>query len=493
MPLIKLQNHNEVQALSEVVRLFYAEIRIEDHLIIAGNDENIITSRISKISSNAGGHLILSAETTEKTTEVATSCPGQETISAFVLPAAARRELKRQLYCQLELLTNTAFPWGSLTGVRPTQIAYEEYKNSAGDSKLVRQRLIDYWRLSDQKADLAVETALAEEKLISSAPPGSLFVYLGVPFCPSRCSYCSFISRDAKRQHQHLGSYVDAMITEIKDVFSRLGREISGIYLGGGTPTSLSDSDFSRLLEAIKTRIPVVKNAEWTIEAGRPDTITRTKLDLIRQAGVNRICINPQTMHDHTLVKIGRDHTVNETLEAFRLAREFGFSHINMDLIAGLPGETPSDLLDSISQLVNLHPESITLHTLAIKRSSRLQQDEDKTARDQMLPDNELSEAVHTAGLKLRERSYLPYYLYRQKDVVGGLENTGYALPGKECLYNVAMMSDRFDVVGIGSGAMSKKTEGTRTRRQPNSKDLIDYQRRLDELIERKITLFSQP
>lgn len=492
MPLIKLLNHNYIQSLSEVIRLFFGQMKADVNGIQAGDDLTVVSSCLSEaVQDGNGAEEMQPGDKFKKIVQVMTSCEGLETISALVPIAQARRELKRQLYCQLECLTGVSFPWGSLTGVRPTQIAFEEIAALSGNLSQVKLRLIDFWRLSEKKADLAIETALAEEKLIRSVPEESLFVYLGVPFCPSRCSYCSFISRDARRQHQHLGTYVDAMVTEIKEVFSRIDRKVRGMYLGGGTPTSLSDQDFARLLDTITAYVPVSENIEWTIEAGRPDTITAAKLDLIRQAGVNRICINPQTMHDDTLIRIGRNHSVSQTMEAFQMAREYGFNHINMDLIAGLPGESPADLLDSVSRLLELRPESITLHSLAIKRSSQLQQQSDGNIRNLLRPYEELSEAVQVAGSRLRDSSYLPYYLYRQKDVVGGLENTGFALPGKSCLYNVAMMSDRFDIIGIGSGAMSKKTGGARTKRQPNSKDLLDYQRRLPELIERKIKLFN--
>lgn len=493
MPVIELHNHNEILSLTEIAKLFFASLEADESKIFAGEDDNLIISGLAEaICGTAQQDNLHAHDTKARFVEVTTTCTGFEKITAQVIPEQARRELKRQLYCQLERLTETAYPWGSLTGVRPTQIAVEEYEAFSGDPDMVKQRLTDHWRLSEEKSDLAIETALEEERLIRTVPEASLFVYLGVPFCPSRCSYCSFISRDAKRQKQHLGGYVDAMIMEIREVFGRLDRKVSGMYLGGGTPTSLSDYDFARLMEAISTYIPVSDNVEWTVEAGRPDTITGSKLQLIRQGGVTRICINPQTMHDDTLIRIGRNHSVNQTLEAFHLARDYGFSHINMDLIAGLPGESPADLLDSVNRLMKLRPESVTLHSLAIKRSSHLQQNADHNKHDLLRPDADLAQAVYEAGRVMRSFSYRPYYLYRQKEVIGGLENTGFALPGKACLYNVAMMSDRFDVIGIGSGAMSKKTGGTRTKRQPNSKDLIDYQKRLPELIERKIRLFSQ-
>ena len=236
--------------------------------------------------------------------------------------------------------------------------------------------------------------------------------------------------------------------------------------------------------------MPLVEGGEWTVEAGRPDTITRTKLELIRQAGADRICINPQTMNDATLERIGRRHTTAQTIAAYEQARAYGFKHINMDLIAGLPGEEPEELLRSLDKLIALGPESITIHTLALKRSSGLQQMDSDSLRAASKPQLRLSEAVEEAGRRLREQGLYPYYLYRQKEVAGGLENTGYAKPGKACVYNVAMMSDRYNVIGLGSGAVSKRVVGTKVRRTSNSKDLLDYQQRLPELTERKLKLF---
>lgn len=496
MPIVEMKHTVEAAGLAEVLKLFFGPVIVQDNRLSAGSDNRLLISRVVSVTE---GNDRIGAETEPDSGDkqtchslVSTSCTGQLEMRACVPMNRVRRELKRQLYCQLELLTGLHFPWGSLTGVRPTQIALEAFRNNGNDSAAAAKILRDYWRVSAQKASLAIETALAEQRLIEKEPADALFVYAGVPFCPGRCDYCSFISRDAGRQKDSLDAYVDAMIEEARQVFDRIRRPVRGLYLGGGTPTSLSDSAFDRLLEGLVRHVPLHEQAEWTIEAGRPDTVTREKLERIRQAGANRICINPQTMHDETLMRIGRGHSVRQSLDAFELARSLGFDHINMDLIAGLPGEHPVDLLDSVDQLLALQPDSITLHTLAIKRSARLQQTADLTSQTNRYPENELTEAVAQAGQLLRANGYLPYYLYRQKDAVGGLENTGFARSGKSCLYNVAMMSDQFDVIGLGSGSISKRIGPDRTRRVPNSKDLLNYQQRLQELIDRKIALFIE-
>lgn len=477
MPIVRYNGHNEKEALAEVLRLFYGSFESgSGQELIAGDDGVMINSRLLPANDMF---------------EILTECEQQQTISHQITPEKFRREIKRQLYCQLELLTDTHFPWGSLNGVRPTQIVIESYLRNMKDEKATIVELVDYWRLSTEKAKLGLEAALAEKLIMDGLSSDDLFVYAGVPFCPGRCSYCSFIARDAHRMEKWLDPYADTMVEEAKLVFAGLSRPVKALYLGGGTPTSLPDSAFARLLEGLVRYVPLAEDGEWTVEAGRPDTITKTKLELIRQAGADRICINPQTMNDATLERIGRRHTTAQTITAFEKARELGFRHINMDLIAGLPGEDPAELLRSLDKLIALGPESITVHTLALKRSSDLQQLDTSSLKAASRPQAELSAAVEEAGRRLRSGGWNPYYLYRQKDVAGGLENTGFAKAEKACIYNVAMMSDRFDVIGLGSGAVSKKVEGTRVRRTSNSKDLLDYQQRLPELTERKLKLFQ--
>lgn len=477
MPIVQYYGHNEKEAIAEVLRLFFGNVESgTSKELKAGDDNIVITSRISSL---------------QDMIEVVTECENQQTLVQQIVPEKFRREIKRQIYCQLEQLTSIHFPWGSLNGVRPTQIVIESYLRHGRNENAVIEELTGYWRLSEEKARLGLEASLAEQETMTSLEQDDLFVYAGVPFCPGRCSYCSFIARDAYRMEKWLEPYADTMVEEAKMVFSGLSRPVRALYLGGGTPTSLPDRAFARLLEGLVKYIPLVEGGEWTVEAGRPDTITKSKLELIRQAGANRICINPQTMNDATLERIGRRHTAAQTIAAFEQARALGFNHINMDLIAGLPGEEPAELLNSLDQLIKLEPESITVHSLALKRSSGLQQLDSYSMKAASKPQSDLAEAVEEAGRLLRESGWYPYYLYRQKDVAGGLENTGFTKVSKACIYNVAMMSDRFDVIGLGSGAVSKKVEGTKVKRTSNSKDLLDYQQRLSELTERKLKLFQ--
>jgi len=459
VPIVQLAGHDLTYSICDVLRLFYGpDIHVAGDRIQAGPGEDLIISEID-----------------------------------LTLPEKLqRREIKRQLYRQLSELTGYQFPWGSLTGIRPTQVAAEALRAcpSIGEA---REMLTSHYFVSPDRADLALQTARAEESLLSRIPTGSAMVYLGVPFCPTRCAYCSFIAQDAVHKAKLLGPYVDAVISETTVFFNQPGHElpISAVYVGGGTPTSLPADLFARFLQGTLNRLPLLPGAEITVEAGRPDTITAEKLQIIQNNKTTRLCINPQTFHDATLERIGRRHTTRQTVEAFKLARSMGFQSINMDLIAGLPGETPEDFADSLDQALALAPDSITVHTLALKRSSRLQQERLTTGNHHGLPDPALADMLNKARQKLADAGLLPYYLYRQKDVAGGLENTGFARPGEGSIYNVGMMSDRCSIIGLGSGAMSKKVTGTRVERLGNPRDIADYIRRINELAEKKAALFK--
>ena len=506
MPVLRLVGHKHLYPVSDVLRLFYgAPVQISDDRLLAGPEQPEIVSRLvaSPVGSIvqtdiAGGPVIVQTESADRT------------ISREVHPSLARREIKRQLYEILASLTGFDFPWGSLTGIRPTQVAGECLRRQL-TTEHARRELTDFWHVSPEKADLALETAAAEQVLLSRLPEDSLLVYLGVPFCPSRCAYCSFITQDAQQHRGRLEPYVEAMIREARAIFAQVHQPVSALYFGGGTPTSLPDDLFSRLLAGIIPLMDLAADAEFTVEAGRPDTVTAVKLAAIRQAGATRLCINPQTFHDQTLIRIGRHHTTEQTRQAFHLARSMGFDTINMDLIAGLPGEDPDDFASSLQQALQLQPDSITVHTLAIKRSARLNQDmnygQDRSGihpsaalPDIHRPDPALAAMLQAGSQSIRAAGLVPYYLYRQKDVAGGLENTGYARPGSGCLYNVGMMSDSRSVIGLGSGAMSKRVisqnrfdaNGLRLERLPNPRDLAVYIDRVDELAERKIAFFTQ-
>lgn len=394
-----------------------------------------------------------------------------------------KRETKRQLYLALSSLLGKELPWGSLTGIRPTLVA----KQCGFDSQLLQEKFF----VRQDKARLAVETTLAETRILETVSKDKLNVYVGVPFCPSRCAYCSFIAMDAVKHLDKLPAYADALCKEISEIGSAIresGKQIGTIYFGGGTPTVFDEENFAKVMGAIKTYL-VANNAdelEFTVEAGRPDTIALAKLQAMKVSGVKRICINPQTMCDETLARYNRKHTVADVVKVFELARSLGFE-INMDLIAGLNEDRPEELLESIDKLCDLKPENITIHTIYKKRRAAL-------SRAEVLGDgaDELDGVLSKAYEHLAKFGYAPYYLYRQKDTRLGLENVGFSLEKHECKYNVAMMSDERDVLAIGAGAMSKRCfdEG-RVERCPCIKDAIGYITNVDEMIKKKTMFFE--
>lgn len=380
------------------------------------------------------------------------------------------REVKRSLYMALSDITGIDLPWGCLSGIRPTLVASEEASAS---------ELIDKYLVREDKAALGFETSREEMRLLKLVPPEDLNIYVGVPFCPSRCSYCSFISQDISHHMGRLGEYETALEEEIKALAPLINRRISTFYMGGGTPTVFNDGQFARLLDCIFSNMKIDKDCEVTIEAGRPDTISEYKLDAMRSHGIGRICINPQTMRDETLAKLGRLHTSDDIIRVYGQARERGFEVINMDLIAGLPHETGDDFIDSVKKLIEIDPGNITIHTLYKKRRAALSKemvlDRDETRGD-------IDAAVREGYRLLYEAGYHPYYLYRQKDTGHGLENTGFAKGDTGCLYNVAMMSDARDILSFGAGGMSKRcfeqagtTSKHRVERCPTVKDVLTY------------------
>ena len=400
---------------------------------------------------------------------------------------AARRLCKQTLYDLLRKMTGIHPPWGSLTGVRPTHLMLEALAEGLSPEAAV-ERLVRDYDVTPPKAELLAEIAAVQRQLPA---PGDAFmdVYIGIPFCTTRCAYCSFSSGEIG-DGRLVAPYMDALEREIRScapLISASGRSLRALYVGGGTPTALPEKEFRRLLSVIRECFPDA--CENTVEAGRPDTLSREKLRAVREAGISRISINPQTMNDHTLQVIGRAHTAQQVRDAYTLAREESIPHINMDVIAGLPGENESDFARTMEEAVRLHPESLTVHTLAIKRSSRM------SLENAPLPDGEMTARMVARGLETaRALGMVPYYLYRQKYMAGNLENTGYALPGRACLYNVDMMEETSHILALGAGGISKRiwpSEGKITR-APNVGNIQEYISRVDEMIGRKKELFIQ-
>ena len=343
------------------------------------------------------------------------------------------------------------------------------------------------FRVSEKKLDLLKETAKSEDFIISKSGKRSTSVYISIPFCPSRCSYCSFVSHSVERAADLIPQYVQLLCKEIKkvsEIIKKLDLEVMTVYVGGGTPTTLSAEQLSVLLDTVHTFLGENFD-ELTVEAGRPDTITKDKLLALKKGGVSRISINPQTMSDKVLGIIGRRHTVQQTVDAFNLARECGFDNINMDLIAGLPGDDLESFKNTIDSVIALDPESVTVHSLSIKRSSGMGQDDGFSYLKNGITAGEM---VDYAENKLKSAGILPYYMYRQSKTIGNLENVGYAKKGYEGLYNVYIMDETHTIIACGASAVTKlkSVDDGQIERIFNYKYPYEYISRFDEMTDRK-------
>ena len=406
------------------------------------------------------------------------------------LPDADRRTiknaLKKLLYCLFVKDTGHELTWGNLTGIRPAKIP-GMMREAGMSEKEIRKQMKDTYFISDDKLNLAMDVSEMERKVLSQVNYKEGYsLYVGIPFCPTTCLYCSFTSFSLIRYQDKVDSYIDALIREIRFVGDKLkNKELNSVYVGGGTPTTLETEQLERLICALKENFNFETVKEFTVEAGRPDSITEEKLTVLKKEGVSRISINPQTMNQKTLALIGRKHTVEQVKEAFALARSCGMDNINMDFIVGLPQETPQMVRHSMEEAMKLNPEGITVHSLAIKRASRLSMNMQKYSGLSMENSTGLmditKEYAYQMGMK-------PYYLYRQKNMAGNQENVGYAKPGREGLYNILMMGDYQDVWALGAGAVTKLLSEDRknARRIDTLKNVDQYIDRIDEMIERK-------
>ncbi len=386
-------------------------------------------------------------------------------------------------------------PWGILTGIRPTKIVHR-LLDLGWNRNRIELFLTGGYDMATSKAALLTDIALRQRPFLLSdkEAENKVSVYLGIPFCPTRCAYCSFPAFSAGSSGALMRPFLTALEKEIREVgnyLNRVGKTVQTIYIGGGTPTVLDCSDLKTILIACSESLVSPDTTEFTLEAGRPDTITAEKLQLAREFGVTRVSINPQTMNQETLKAIGRCHDAEEVVWAFNLARSAGFDNINMDIILGLPGENSWHVENTLAQLARLGPENLTVHTLAVKRASHIKEAKENYRLPSGEEVSQMLEITSGAAAKMGMR---PYYLYRQKKMVGPYENIGYAIPGRECLYNIQIIEERQTLVGIGGGAGSKFVEpGTwYLTSQYNPKDPQTYINRIDELIERKKELLQK-
>ena len=416
-----------------------------------------------------------------------------------------KRYVNLKLYDWLCEKTQKELAWGILTGVRPTKLMMTLLDSGMNEGE-VRQWMKENYRITDAKAELGIKVARKEKELLEQLDyENGYSLYIGIPFCPSICSYCSFSSYPIGLWKKKVNEYLDAVckeLTFISEAAKHNHKKLNTVYIGGGTPTTLEAEQMDRLLTHLEQCFSFEDLKEITVEAGRPDSITKEKLQVLKEHNISRISINPQTMQQKTLREIGRWHTVEDIKSVYTTAREMGFDNINMDLIAGLPGETAEDMKDTLRQISELKPDSLTVHALAMKRASRLtreQKEGHKEQEDTAQIAEKLSKMIELAADAARDMELEPYYLYRQKNIAGNFENVGYAKVDKAGIYNILIMEEKQSIIAVGAGASTKvvvpeekamidpKT-GNKKRivRVENVKDVEQYISRIDEMIERK-------
>lgn len=398
--------------------------------------------------------------------------------------------LKQLIYKGLSQHTGKELPWGTLTGIRPTKIPMAMLEEGREEADIVAY-MQDTYFISKEKGTLSIDIAKREKKLLSSLHYKEGYsLYIGIPFCPTTCLYCSFTSYPIGLWKNRVGEYLSALEKEMAYV-AELCRDriLDTVYIGGGTPTTLEAGELERLLASVEKYFDLGHIQEYTVEAGRADSITLDKLKVMKKHNITRISVNPQTMKQETLRLIGRRHTVEQVREAFALAREIGFDNINMDIILGLPGESEEDVRSTMEEIKRLHPDSLTVHSLAVKRASKLNQwiQENGIA---MLHNTDNTMQIAAEAAEAMEMK--PYYLYRQKNMSGNFENVGYAESGKYGIYNILIMEEKQTIAALGAGSISKAVfPDGRIERADNVKDVTLYIERIDEMLARKAALLG--
>ncbi|MBK5253040.1 MAG: coproporphyrinogen dehydrogenase HemZ [Peptostreptococcaceae bacterium] len=392
-----------------------------------------------------------------------------------------RDEILRELYIKLTEITGHEHLWGSMIGVRPLKPAINAFELT-GDLEKAKEHLKAYYILSDKKANMLIDILEYQMNNVVAAEENTVGIYIGIPFCPSRCAYCSFTSNIAKTGE--VDRYLEALIKEIEYI-GRTGLKPESIYIGGGTPSVLDENQLELLVGEIKENIDLSGLKEYSFEAGRPDTVSIEKLKILKKYDIERISINPQTFSQDTLVKIGRNHSVDGIYRAYDMAKEVGFKSINSDIIAGLPDEEISDFENTVDKIIQLNPENVTVHSLAVKKGSKLEETNPNYYRN----NGELvMNMLDLADKKLKENGYSPYYIYRQKHMAGALENIGYQRDKTHCIYNIRIMNERQSIIALGAGGASKIyfPSEERHERVPNVSNYEVYIARIEDMINRK-------
>ncbi len=477
---IFLCGHNYEYEITDIVKLFY-------------NDKNIVF--ISDEPSSIQGLFLLSQVKACNYIETKLYdngiCIGQNKEICFEEQIKDKKQLKKAIkksvYSVLSAYNNKKLPWGILTGIRPAKLVHELLDKGKSKDEIFNILKEDYF-ISDKKFELVYAVAQRERGVMQGTDGDMVSIYIAIPFCITRCIYCSFSSYLIDKYASLVNTYINALIKEIDYVSEYLRSKrimIQSLYVGGGTPSSLNSNQLDKLLSYIQQSFDLSYIKEFTFEAGRPDTIDEEKLSIIKKHMVSRISINPQTMNNNTLKLIGRKHTADDIIEKFLLARSAGFDNINMDLIAGLPKENITMFKETLKQIEALCPESVTVHTLSIKRASLLMESKSHFF---LSGEDMINEMMDTAYDRLNAMKLYPYYLYRQKNILGNLENIGFAKEGYDSIYNIQIMEERQSILALGAGATTKLVypEENRIERVFNVKSPEEYISRIDEMIDRK-------
>lgn len=469
--------------ICDEIRLFYAEREIA----LLG-EEDSFGEKVLRHFFSVSDEMTSKAELYENGKllgEAMLKAPLPQGADELLTKKLQKRLVKQSVYALLKRVTGKRPPWGSLTGIRPTKLARESIEELGGVEAM--RLFLEEFDVSAEKTKLAFDIVGNQLPYID-VPQNAIDLYVGIPFCVSRCKYCSFVSQDIARSAKFKAAYLEQLNWELRAAAPILqGYRVRAVYIGGGTPTALEAGELDSLMQTVGEVAGVPM--EYTVEAGRPDTVTAEKLNVIKRQGARRISINAQTTKQQTLDMIGRKHSVQQFFEAFTMAREAGFEDINTDIILGLPGEDMADVARTIGEVAALSPENITVHTLALKRSSAFAQEQEGSFHAA----EQISQMVERTHAMLGGQGYIPYYLYRQKYMSGNLENTGYARRGHICVYNIDHMEETTGIMAFGAGGISKRIFGAEQRieRAANVKDIEHYIARTAEMAERKASLFA--
>ncbi|WP_352419920.1 coproporphyrinogen dehydrogenase HemZ [Proteiniborus sp.] len=486
MIYVCLEGHNFRYEVNELVKVFYfnKDINFIENKALTDTQSLLImstlTNTINKVSVNTKvyeGKEIISSDNIDDISKIDIKDNNDVKI--------AKLAIKQSIFDALSKINSIKVPWGILTGIRPTKIVHNLLGKGVGKTDIMNI-LIEEYKLKEDKAKLTLDIAVVEKKVTDLVDNNKFSLYVNIPFCPTRCLYCSFLSNPISKYKELVDIYTDKLIYEIHKTKVLLkDKIIDTVYIGGGTPTSLPVENLNRIIKSIYESFNKNNIREFTVEAGRPDTITRDMLLMLRNNDIKRISINPQTMCQKTLSLIGRKHTPQDIIDAFKLAKDMGFETINMDIIVGLPEEGPKEIRATMEEIMKLNPENLTVHTMAIKRASRLKENLEKYS---LAEQNTIEEMLSITKNYASNMGMHPYYMYRQKQILGNYENVGYSRTEKECIYNILIMEEKQTIIAVGAGGITKifYPKENRIERVPNVKDLKEYIARVEEMIQRK-------